>query len=293
MDASFSNFLPDSENNAGANICFLNVEDRSHFVKHTDVNTELICVLSGNPSLLVGSHVEKCRSGDFLLIGKDLLHAVQIEPGEYAELVILHLNDKFLDDTVVILKDFQPVGDLFGQRNRGLLWRNQSRDLITAVLNLKTASGIAAVVGLIEVLSELASQKEYHALNQIRSAPVFAHDITEEKIKRVFDFTRVHYREAITLQQVASQVNFTVTSFCRYFKKMTGKNYYNYLNEVRIDNACYILMENNSKSIEEVCYIVGYSSPSTFYKHFKKIVNMTPTEYQDKAMAGSRSISAA
>jgi AraC-like DNA-binding protein/quercetin dioxygenase-like cupin family protein len=293
MDASFSNFLPESENNAGANICFLNGKDQRHFVKHTDSNTELICVLSGKVSVLVGSHVEQCRSGDFLLIGKDLLHAVQIEPDEEATLAILHVNDKFLDDTVCMLKDFQPVGDLFLQRNRGLLWRNQSADLIAAVLNLKTVTGIAAVVRLIEILSELASQKEYHAINQIRSASVFSQDRTEEKIKRVFDFTQIHYREAITLQQVASQVNFTVTSFCRYFKKMTGKNYYNYLNEVRIDNACHILMENDSKSIEEVCYIVGYSSPSTFYKHFKKIVNMTPTEYQDKAMAGSRGIRAA
>jgi YesN/AraC family two-component response regulator len=178
------------------------------------------------------------------------------------------------------------MGNFVGHCAQGMLWRGQMQGMIPAMMKLKETAGMNRVIASVEILSALAAREEYQVLNLARSGPGLADDRAEDKIKKVLDYTQEHYREAITLSQIASVVNFTVTSFCRYFKKWTGKNYYHYLNEVRIDKACTLLMADGSKSIEEVCYITGYSSPSTFYKHFKKILNMTPKEYRDKARTG-------
>jgi AraC-like DNA-binding protein len=269
----------------GTVLCF-DAADPASRANHSHPQIELVCILSGSTSVLIGSHVQQGVAGDVFLIGSHLVHAIHPVPGQEDGVMIAQFTEHFFIDLITILRDFQPMGNFIGHCTQGMLWRGQMQGMIPAIMKLRETSGMNTVIRSVEVLSALAMQEQCQVLNQTRSGPALADDRAEDKIKKVFDYTQEHYREAITLSQIASVVNFTVTSFCRYFKKWTGKNYYHYLNEVRIDKACTLLMADGSKSIEEVCYITGYSSPSTFYKHFKKILNMTPKEYQDKARTG-------
>ena len=73
--------------------------------------------------------------------------------------------------------------------------------------------------------------------------------------------------------------------FCHFFKKMTGKNFVDYVNDVRIGNATRRLYETTD-SISEICYSCGFNNTSNFIRVFKKKRGETPSEYR----SGTRKI---
>jgi len=88
-------------------------------------------------------------------------------------------------------------------------------------------------------------------------------------------------KEDINLKDTASRFNLSPYYFSRTFKKVFGYNFSDYLNLIRIDEAKKLL-KDNSLSVKEICYLVGYSDPNYFSKVFKKYEGVTPTEYRDK-----------
>ena len=69
-------------------------------------------------------------------------------------------------------------------------------------------------------------------------------------------------------------------SICRYFKNKTNKTIFEYLNEIRIEHACKLLMYSNL-AISQIAYDVGFNNLSHFNKQFKVITKQTPTMYRE------------
>ncbi len=89
-----------------------------------------------------------------------------------------------------------------------------------------------------------------------------------------------NYTMSITLNELAEHTYVSTYYLSRMFKKELGKNFVEYLNEVRIEKAKELLKDNKYKTYE-VAELVGIQDPHYFSKIFKKYVNMTPTEYKE------------
>lgn len=105
--------------------------------------------------------------------------------------------------------------------------------------------------------------------------------ITVEKIKTIVNYVNTHITSHITLRQVAEELGFTPSYFCRFFKASTGLTFVEYLNHHRINNAIALLI-NSSMSITEIAYEVGFEDLSYFIKVFKKEKIYSPTSYRKK-----------
>ncbi|WP_414712767.1 helix-turn-helix domain-containing protein [Sphingobacterium sp. UBA5980] len=81
------------------------------------------------------------------------------------------------------------------------------------------------------------------------------------------------------MEDVASFANLTTVAFCRYFKKYTGITFINYLNQVRIQKACRMLLEKESVAISTVAYSCGFNSITNFNRVFMKTIGITPSYY--------------
>ncbi|MNY58887.1 HTH-type transcriptional activator Btr [compost metagenome] len=88
-----------------------------------------------------------------------------------------------------------------------------------------------------------------------------------------------NYQQNITLHTVAAQVNLNPNYFSNYFKQETGKNFLEYLLEVRIQAAKKLLSEPDVK-VYEIGYLVGYENPSSFNRAFKNVTGSTPSDYR-------------
>ena len=106
-----------------------------------------------------------------------------------------------------------------------------------------------------------------------------------ERIDKVFRHTIDHFRQGVSLADIAEISGMSVPAFCSYFKKSTKKTYVDFLNEIRIGFACKLLIETDLNIIN-VCLESGFNTLANFNKQFLKIKGTTPSKYR-KAFAAS------
>ncbi len=88
-----------------------------------------------------------------------------------------------------------------------------------------------------------------------------------------------NYNKNLTLESVSEFTGFNPTYFSVFFKKETGKNFSEYLTELRIKNAkSYIV--STDMDIADIAAEVGYNDLKYFSKLFKKVTGINPTEYR-------------
>lgn len=106
--------------------------------------------------------------------------------------------------------------------------------------------------------------------------------IDKEFIQKVLNYIGENISDSdLSVELLASQVNLSRSQLYRKIKTLTGKTVNEFIRKIRLQRAKQIL-ETGSSNIGEVCYKVGFSSPSYFTKCFKAHFGILPTEIEIK-----------
>jgi two-component system response regulator YesN len=100
-----------------------------------------------------------------------------------------------------------------------------------------------------------------------------------KEVAEVKSFIQTHLKEELTLPEIASMVNMSESHFSHIFKKETGISLGEYINQVRIEQAKYLLKTSDLK-INEIADEVGICNPNYFSTQFKRRTGMSPLEYR-------------
>ena len=93
------------------------------------------------------------------------------------------------------------------------------------------------------------------------------------------EYLRNHYAQKITIEELSNNFFLSKSYLSSLFKKATGSGVVEYLQHIRIDKACELLVETDL-SITEISTMVGYTDYRFFNKSFKKITGCTANEYR-------------
>ena len=104
---------------------------------------------------------------------------------------------------------------------------------------------------------------------------------TETLVSKVKTYIEENYQKDISLDEVSRLVDISPYYFSKLFKQEAGKNFIEYLTEIRMRHAEEFLRDP-SYSIKEVCVMSGYSDPNYFSRLFKKYESVTPSEYRER-----------
>ena len=84
-----------------------------------------------------------------------------------------------------------------------------------------------------------------------------------------------------SLSKLASEINYDTKYLSTVFKKEKGIGYREYLRELRVNHACF-LMEQGVVSVKNVALLSGFSDALYFSKVFKLLKGLTPSEYIER-----------
>lgn len=96
------------------------------------------------------------------------------------------------------------------------------------------------------------------------------------RLDPLLKFIETRYMEDINLVKAASMLNFSYHYLSRYFKRITGKNFKEYLDYIRVREAEKLLLTNNAP-VSRVALDVGFANVSSFNRVFKRIRGYPPT----------------
>jgi AraC-like DNA-binding protein len=133
------------------------------------------------------------------------------------------------------------------------------------------------------LMSELSAHTDYRLLSSVQ----LQCDEDDASLNRIEDMLasimdKLH--EEISASQMADRMGMSESQFSRYFKKATGNTFTDFVNRVRINRACQLLMETD-QLVVNICYEVGFNNVANFNRRFMDIKGMTPTEFRRQSMA--------
>lgn len=101
------------------------------------------------------------------------------------------------------------------------------------------------------------------------------HDGHYARIARVLNQIHQTYADQLTVDELASSANMSVSAFHRAFRQVTLESPLQYLKKVRLNKAKELII-NEGKRASDAAHLVGYTSPSQFSREFKRHFNATP-----------------
>lgn len=101
----------------------------------------------------------------------------------------------------------------------------------------------------------------------------------KQKMQQAVEYIRKNYSSDLNMAVVSNYVSMNYSLFSFAFKQYTGKNFVNYLKELRMEEAKRLLAETQLRVVE-ISQQVGYENEKHFMKSFKSVCGVSPTEYR-------------
>jgi len=252
---------------------------------HYHPEVELIYFIEGKTNGVIGDGFQHFDEGDLVILGANFPHVIQENKAFVKEHpdckpfgLIIQFTEDFLGPDFMRKPELQSANMLLKKAQRGLYFKKAAVDKVKdSLLQMHKLNETRKLFTLLDVLETLAESDAYDYMTHKNYG--YDHTQDEERMRRINEYVYEHFSEKITIKEIASIANMTETSFCRYFKTRTLKNFTRFLNEIRISYACRLL-SNTNYNVTAVCFESGFNELSYFTRQFKKIMKLAPQEYQ-------------
>lgn len=259
---------------------------------HQHAEIELFLVRGGQGGMMIGDKEIPIEGHcQMLVLGSNLPHTMSYgnRPGEKdVEAVVVHLAPvvfgAFYD-----LPEMAVIRSLLKSAERGIYIKGDTlrvmEEQMFALVNDDPAS---SMLRLLNILHTISTSQDYDFVASQGYTSAHSRETDSSRMNKIYTFVLENYHRDISVQEVADIIHFAKGSFCRYFKQRTGKTFMDFLIEVRIGNACKLLMENEM-NINEIAYACGYNNISNFFHQFKALKGCSPSRYQKNYFGYTRS----
>lgn len=255
---------------------------------HFHPEFELTFIISGSGKRIVGDSVEPFHEGDLVLLGSDLPHTWNSEnnkiTNEPCKAVVFQFSHKMLPDLINDFPEFDGFRHLLNIAHQGISFQGkQAMETGNKLIKLSKSNGLEKLTHFWLILDDLSKSTNYRLLASGDYIPTL-NKYNVERINIVFTYVSIHFAENIPLKKVADIVHMTQTSFCRFFKLITGETFTEYLNNFRISRACVMLTAQQDKNILQVAFDSGFRSSTHFNRMFFTKKGCSPSGFRTQHM---------
>jgi AraC-like DNA-binding protein len=250
---------------------------------HTEYELHLICASSGK--VFVGDYIGQFGPGHLVLTGPRVPHNwVSLDtPPEGVKLrdMVIQFDHAPLAQMAGAIPEMKAIMPLLTRASYGIEFFGISDLARERFTRIRDSSGLPRFIEFLTLMGELADSSSYRLLSTV---PMQASDDADAlaRINAAVDFIVANLTTQFSMQDLARQLNMSERVFTRFFRSATGNSFTDFVNRLRINRACQLLMETE-RYVANICYDAGFNNVANFNRRFLEFKGMTPKEFRQQA----------
>ena len=263
--------------------CSLSPLIRWHY--HEEYELHLIVETSGK--VFVGDYIGGFEPGHLVLTGPLLPHNWISTDSHKQDVPIrdraLQFSDEPLRKASEVIPEFNDLLSLLERASHGIEFIGISDQVAARMKHIKESTGIARFTEFLQLLQELSRHDQYNLLSSTKIHSFDADDSLNQ-IHEVVDYITENYGTPFNMTEICERFGMSSSYFSRSFQRATGNTFTDFVNQMRINRACVLLMETE-QYVSTICYAVGYNNIANFNRRFMELKGMTPSEFRRQSQA--------
>jgi AraC-like DNA-binding protein len=252
---------------------------------HFHPELELTYIVQSEGKRFVGDRIAPFGPGDLVLLGPNLPHfwhnAPTPSPQLPAHSVVIQFRRECFGADFFSLPELAGAHRLLNAAARGLQFTGKTCDAVAEIMmQMLQWTGLERLIGLLTIFRLLTKAEAPRALSSAGFVPCLD-ERAGERINRAYQHVFTHLAEPMDYQVIAREAGMSLSAFCHYFKRVTGRTLSAFVTEFRVGHARKLLIET-PQSVAEVAYASGFETLSNFNRQFRQLTGMNPRQYRNQ-----------
>jgi AraC-like DNA-binding protein len=252
--------------------------DNISFLAHWHKEIELIYIRSGSARISITNHIFTANEGDLIVCDSGDIH--------YSNSFNMDNSlDFIIFDTNIISPFYE-----YSHFSSPLITKEQLEEynLTSSLHNLiyTLKNELANRDSYYEEIVESAIKDLWYRIKRKLPKGNLELQSRNNRSKMLYEFQQLlsyldaNYEDNITLEFAAKRMHFSDSHFSKVFKNLTGVNFVNYLNMIRIEHATSQIKDSGDR-LTDIAFRCGFNNIRTFNRVFKEMTGVTPTEFSN------------
>jgi AraC-like DNA-binding protein len=262
---------------------------RWHF--HDEYELHLITATSGKA--FVGDWIGPFGPGHLSLCGPRLPHnwvSTDLPEGGVAERdLVIQFRHEPIAQAAEHVPELAELLPLLERARHGIEFFGLSERAHAHWRAVKGARGVQRFGAFCDYLADLVRCTDYRLLSNVRLQGE-EDDTGLDVINTIVDRITGDVAQPLVASDLAAELGMSESRFSRFFRRTTGNTFTDFVNRIRVNRACQLLMDTD-RLVTDICYEVGFHNVANFNRRFLEIKGMTPREFRrqsERRFAGSR-----
>ena len=250
---------------------------------HDEYELHLIVATSGKA--FVGDWIGPFQPGHLVLCGPRLPHnwisLDMPEDGVPERDLVVQFRHEPIAHAAEQLPELAEVMALLERSRNGVEFFGLGQQAVHHWHTIKTNHGLKRLAAFFDFMSELARCPDFRLLSSVRMQGEDDDGDADQVNTLVTRITR-DYALPLSAAEIAAELGMSESRFSRFFRRATGNTFTDFVNRIRVNRACQLLMETD-RLIAHICYEVGFNNVANFNRRFLEIKGLTPSEFRREA----------
>ncbi len=247
---------------------------------HDEYELHLIVASSGKA--FIGDYIGTFQPGHLVLTGPRLPHnwvSLDLPEGGYpVRDLVIQFQHEPLAQAATHIRELEEVLPLLARARNGIEFFGLSEQATSHWHRIKQTKGLERFAAFTAFMGELARWSDCKLLSQAQLQSI-DNDAQLNQIDSIVSRITDNLAQQLSAADLAAELGMTESGFSRFFRRATGNTFTDFVNQVRVNRACQLLMESD-RYITHICYEVGFNNVANFNRRFLNVKGMTPSEFR-------------
>ncbi len=251
---------------------------------HSHDEFELHLITKTEGRAFIGDYIGVFQEGALFLTGPNLPHNWITHGNDEISLrdMLVQFNFQTIKQLADAFPEFKAIYPTLELASFGIEFSGYDAAKATSYLShIRDSKGPSRIIHFLDFLLSIHNHQDKKTLS-VNTIFQPNENSKYARLATVIDYVSKNYAENISLNQAADMAGMSAATFSQNFQKVTGKKFVEFVNSIRISQACSMLYLSDHL-ISTICYDIGFQNLANFNRHFFKMKDMSPTQYRNLA----------